>query len=117
MAALTGEGDAIQVERGEVTVGLATIIDAVETQLVDAGFGIAERMPDVNATFTIVQSDDLGTMQRLLGFLDGLSTWLPIVGLGRWRWRSSWRGTVAASCSQRGWPWPARCSYSGWRST
>ena len=81
VAALTGEGDAIQVERGEVTVGLATIIDAVKTQLVDAGFGIAARIPEVDATFTILQSDDLGTMQKLLGFLDGLSTWLPIVGL------------------------------------
>jgi hypothetical protein len=81
VAALTGEGDAVTIEDGEVTVGLATIIGTVKTQLVEAGFGIAERIPEVDATFTIVKSDDLSTMQKLLGFLDGLSTWLPVVGL------------------------------------
>jgi hypothetical protein len=81
VAALTGEGDTVTIENGEVTVGLATIIGTIKTQLVDAGFGIAERIPEVNATFTIVKSDDLGTMQKFLGFLDGLSTWLPVVGL------------------------------------
>ena len=34
------------------------------------------------ASFTIVQSDDLATVQNLLGVLDNLSTWLPVVGLG-----------------------------------
>jgi len=81
VAALTGEGDAVNVDDGEVTVGLATIIEAVKGQLSEAGFGIADRIPEVDATFTILQSDDLSTMQDLLGFLDDLSTWLPIIGL------------------------------------
>ena len=80
--ALTGEGDAIQVKNGEVTIGLATIIDAVKTQLVDAGFAIADRIPEVDATFTIFQSADLDKVQRALGLLDNLSTWLPVIGLG-----------------------------------
>jgi hypothetical protein len=82
VAALTGEGDAVQVNKGEVTVGLASIIEAVKGQLIDAGFAIAERIPEVDATFAIVQSDDLAKVQNLLGLLDDLSTWLPVIGLG-----------------------------------
>ena len=45
--ALTGEGDAVKIEDGQVTIGLATIIDAVKVQLIDAGFAIADRIPEV----------------------------------------------------------------------
>ncbi|HEX5086280.1 MAG TPA: hypothetical protein VFV89_00615 [Nocardioides sp.] len=82
VAALTGNGDAVTVEDGQVTIGLATIIDAVKAQLVDAGFALAERIPEVDATFTILQSADLGKVQRLLGLIDNLSTWLPVIALG-----------------------------------
>lgn len=81
VAALTGESDAIDVSGPEVTVSLATIIGAVKGQLVDAGFGIANRIPEVDATFTILHTKNLTTMQSLLGVIDGLSTWLPIIGL------------------------------------
>ena len=50
--------------------------------LVDAGFAIAERIPEVDATFTIFQSADLDKVQRLLGLIDSLSTWLPVIALG-----------------------------------
>ena len=82
VAALTGKGDAVKIENGEETIGLATIIDAVKTQLTDAGFAIADRIPEVNATFTVFQSSDLGKVQTALGLLDDLSTWLPVIGLG-----------------------------------
>lgn len=82
VAALTGEGDAVKIHNGEVTIGLATIIDTVKTQLTDAGFALADRIPEVDATFTVFQSDDLGKVQTALGFLDGLSTWLPVIALG-----------------------------------
>jgi hypothetical protein len=82
VAALTGKSDgAVQIDRGEVSVNLAVLINTVKAQLVDAGFGIAERIPEVEATFAIVQSDDLGLAQKLLGFIDDLSLWLPVVGL------------------------------------
>jgi hypothetical protein len=82
VAALTGEGDAVTIEDGQVTIGLATIIEAVKVQLTDAGFAIADRIPEVDATFTIFQSADLGKVQNVLGVIDGLSTWLPLIGLG-----------------------------------
>ena len=82
VSALTGEGDAVTIEDGQVTIGLATIIEAVKTQLTEAGFAIADRIPEVDATFTIFQSSDLGKVQNVLGLIDGLSTWLPLIGLG-----------------------------------
>ena len=83
VAALTGENDgAVTIEEGTVTIGLATIIETIKGQLVEAGFGIAARIPEVDATFVLLQSKDLSTVQKLLGFVDGLSTWLPAIGLG-----------------------------------
>ncbi len=82
VAALLGETDgAVQVDRGAVSVDLAVLINTVKLQLVDAGFAIAERIPEVDATFAIVQSDDLARLQTLLGLLDDLSTWIPVIGL------------------------------------
>lgn len=83
VAALTGKGGgAVQIDRGAVNVDLAILIGTVKGQLLDSGFAIADRIPDIDASFEIVQSDDLSRVQDLLGLLDGLSTWLPVVGLG-----------------------------------
>jgi hypothetical protein len=98
VAALLGETDgAVQINRGAVSVNLATLINTVKQQLVEAGFAIADRIPDVAATFTIIQSDDLAKVQDLLGVLDNLSTWLPIVGL------SLLAAAVAVSRDRRRW--------------
>ena len=83
VAALLGDSDgAVRIDRGAVSVDLAVLINTVKAQLSDAGFAIADRIPEVSATFAIVQSDDLATVQKLLGLLDDLSTWVPVVGLG-----------------------------------
>ncbi|MCP3424279.1 hypothetical protein [Nocardioides pinisoli] len=82
VAALNGDpGGAVVIDRGTVNVNLATLINTVKKQLVDAGLGIAERIPEVSASFAIVQSDDLATVQSAVGALDEFSTWLPVVGL------------------------------------
>jgi hypothetical protein len=82
VAALTGKTDgAVQVDRGQVSVNLAVLINTVKAQLSDAGFGIADRIPAVEASYALVQSDDLSRVQRLLGFIDDLSLWLPVLGL------------------------------------
>jgi hypothetical protein len=98
VAALTGESDgAVQVTDGAVTVELATLVNAVKEQLVAAGLEIAERIPDVTASFVIVQSDSLAQVQDLLRVLDRVATVLPVLVLvllavavvvarDRWRW-------------------------------
>ena len=82
VAALRGDtAGAVRVTRGSVSVNLATLINAVKEQLVTAGFGLADRIPEIGASFTIIESDNLGKVQDLLGLLDGLSMWLPVLGL------------------------------------
>ena len=83
MAALTGDTNgAVEINKGTVSVNLAVLINTVKEQLSDAGFAIADRIPEVSATFTILQSEDLAKVQTLMGLIDGLSTWLPAVCLG-----------------------------------
>ncbi|HET6668324.1 MAG TPA: hypothetical protein VFG98_13690 [Intrasporangium sp.] len=82
VAVLTGEGgDTVSVDRGSVEVNLAPLISTVKQQLTEAGFGIADRIPEVQATYTIVESADLAKAQKLLSIIDGLSTWLPVIAL------------------------------------
>ena len=49
VAALLGDsGGAVAVDNGAVSVNLAVLINTVKGQLVDAGFAIAERIPEVS---------------------------------------------------------------------
>jgi hypothetical protein len=83
VAALRGDTDgSVTIDRGSVSVDLATLVNTIKAQLTDAGFGIAARIPTVEASFAIVQSDELGRVQRLIGVLDDLALWLPFLGLG-----------------------------------
>jgi hypothetical protein len=82
VAALTGDtSGAVEVDRGQVSVNLAVLINTVKNQLSEAGFGIADRIPEVEASFALIQSDDLAKVQRLLGLVDDLALWLPFVAL------------------------------------
>jgi hypothetical protein len=52
--ALTGEGGgAITVENDTVSINLAAFIQTVKQQLVASGFTLAERIPEVNASFVL----------------------------------------------------------------
>jgi hypothetical protein len=88
LAALTGEGDgSVQVQNGVVTVNLASVVDAVKQRLVDRGFQLADRIPAVDAEFTVFQSDDLPKVQRGFDLLNTLGFWMPficlvLIGLG-----------------------------------
>jgi hypothetical protein len=82
VAALTGEQNGGVVIRGDtVSVQLATFINAVKQRLVAQGFTLAEKVPAVNAEFVILQSADVGKVQRGFRLLNGLGTWLPILAL------------------------------------
>ncbi|MFI5428550.1 hypothetical protein [Aeromicrobium sp. UC242_57] len=80
---LTGDtGDTVEVDQGTVTVNLATLINAVKGQLAEAGFGLAEQIPEVEASFPLLQSDDLSTIQRVVNLIDGLAVVLVVAVLG-----------------------------------
>ena len=65
VAVLTGKDtDIVEISNNAVSVNLATLIDTVKQRLVDRGFTLAERLPPVNAQFTIFQSDDITKAQN-----------------------------------------------------
>jgi hypothetical protein len=80
VAALTGEGGgAVAVEDNAVTLHLSAFLDVVKQRLVASGFQLASRIPEVDATFTVFESDDVGRVQRGFNLLDKLGFWLPFI--------------------------------------
>jgi hypothetical protein len=82
VAALTGEGGGtLTVENDTVTVNLAAFIQVVKQRLVDAGFSVAARIPEVNASFVVFQSKDITRVRSGFQLLNTLGIWLPILAL------------------------------------
>ena len=80
--ALTGEGGgAVTVENDTVSVNLAPFIETVKQRLVDAGFTVAARIPEVNASFVLFQSADITRARNAFNLLNTLGIWLPIITL------------------------------------
>ena len=49
--------------------------------LIDDGFSFAQKIPEVNASFTIFQADNIGAGQKAFGWLDTLVRVLPVLAL------------------------------------
>src|SRR4051794_36899899 len=82
VAVLTGKGsDAVTVAGNAVQLNLAVLIDTVKTQLVDAGFTLASRIPEVTATFTLFESADLAKARNGFRLLSALARALPVVAI------------------------------------
>jgi hypothetical protein len=80
--ALTGEGGgAITVENDTVSINLAAFIQTVKQRLVAAGFTLAERIPQVNASFVLFQSEDITRARSAFNLLTTLGNWLPVIAL------------------------------------
>ncbi len=81
VAALTGREGAVSVTDGTVSLELGPIVDEAKQRLMDRGFDFASRIPALNATFVLLQSDDLARAQEITDRLDRWATWLPWVAL------------------------------------
>jgi hypothetical protein len=82
VAALTGEGGgAVTVENDTVSLNLAAFIQTVKARLVDAGFSVAARIPEVNASFVLFQSEDITRARAGFNLLNTLGVWLPVLVL------------------------------------
>jgi hypothetical protein len=62
-------------------VNLAAFIQTVKAQLVASGFTLAERIPQVNASFVLFQSKDITRVRSGFNLLNTLGIWLPIIAL------------------------------------
>lgn len=106
---LTGkDSGSVTVDDGAVRVNLAATINTIKATLVDNGFQLAERIPTVNATFTILQSKDLAKAQsafRVLNVVAPVLPWLAValllgaVFLSRNRRRTLIIGALAFAAS------------------
>ncbi|MBD5785665.1 hypothetical protein IF650_05685 [Cellulosimicrobium terreum] len=77
------DGTVLQVgQDGQLTIELSGMIDLLKQRLVDRGLDVAANIPEVNASFTIVQTSQLVHVQNRYGQLVLLTTWLPWVALG-----------------------------------
>jgi hypothetical protein len=80
--ALTGEGGgAITVENDTVSVNLAAFIQTVKQQLVAQGFSLAARIPQVDASFVLFQSEDITRARSGFNLFNTLGVWLPVIAL------------------------------------
>jgi hypothetical protein len=64
---------------GSVGIPLGPIVEQVKVRLVERGITVADRMPTVDRTLVLVQSDLLPTVQLAYGITVALGTWLPWV--------------------------------------
>lgn len=82
VAAMTGQtGEGITVANDTVSINLGPFIDVVKQRLVDRGFDLASRIPDINPSFTVLQSDLITKAQGSFNLLNAIGNWLPVVVL------------------------------------
>ncbi|MBO0845393.1 MAG: hypothetical protein J2P22_08270 [Nocardioides sp.] len=82
VAVLTGKGgNAVQVNGGAVQLNLAVLINTVKQRLVEEGFTLANRIPEVTATFTIFQSADLQRARTGFRLLSAVARALPVIAV------------------------------------
>ncbi len=84
VAVLTGEdtNTALQADdKGSVTLSLGPIIERVKQRLTDRGVGIAERLPEINPQFVVMQSADVIKAQRAVDALNRAADVLPWVAI------------------------------------
>ena len=80
--ALTGQGDgAVTVANDTVSVNLAPFIQTVKQRLVEGGFGLAARIPEVDASFVLFDVKNLTRAQAAFNLLNTLGIWLPVIAI------------------------------------
>lgn len=80
--ALTGSDQgAVKINENTVTLDLAPVVAQVKQRLVDAGMGVAAKIPEVHTDFTIVQADDIGKVRTLFNLLQKMGFWLPVLSV------------------------------------
>lgn len=77
------EGNALQLgDEGQLTIQLAGVIEVLKERLVAGGFDVAANIPEVDASFTLVQTTQLVKVQNAYNTVRIVGTWLPWISLG-----------------------------------
>ena len=79
---LGGETSGLVTAQGDtITLNLKPVIAEVKTRLVDQGFNLAANIPEVDRSFTLVESEGISKSQRAFDVLETLGAWLPFIAL------------------------------------
>lgn len=79
---LSGEqGGALTSQNGTVTLNLGPVVAQVKQRLIADGYSVASRIPDVNRSIVLVQSDKVTKAQGLYRTLNTLGVWLPVIAV------------------------------------
>jgi hypothetical protein len=82
VAAMTGQTrEGVTIENDTVSINLGPIIQEVKQRLIDRGFELASRIPNVNPSFVLVQSDYIAQARGAFNLLNAIGNWLPVVAL------------------------------------
>jgi hypothetical protein len=83
VTALTGQGGggAVTVADDTVNLNLAPFIETVKQRLVEGRFGLAARIPEVNASFVLFDVKNLTRARSAFNLLNTLGVWLPIIAI------------------------------------
>ncbi|MFI6151344.1 hypothetical protein ACIBCA_01430 [Kitasatospora sp. NPDC051170] len=78
--ALTGKGGgAVKLENNQVAIDIAPIVAKVKDELVNAGLGVAAKIPDVHTDFVVFASQDIGKVKTGFRLLEIMGDWLPAI--------------------------------------
>lgn len=97
---LTGQGGPmLHADGTDIVIDLGPVLAAARQELVDRGFGLAARIPDMSIPYTVAQVDQLPEIQRYVRLLDVSATWLPplalvLLGLAVWTAPNRRRGLI-----------------------
>jgi hypothetical protein len=82
VAALTGQtGQGVTIANDTVSINLGPFVQVVKQRLVERGFDLANRIPDINPSFTVLQSEAIGKAQGAFSLLNTIGNWLPVIML------------------------------------
>lgn len=75
------EGGAVSAQGDTITLNLGPVIQQVKERLVAQGFTIAEKIPTVDRSFVLAQSEGITKAQGFYRLLTTLGTWLPFIAI------------------------------------
>ncbi|MFC1430876.1 hypothetical protein ACEZDB_09420 [Streptacidiphilus sp. N1-3] len=79
---LTGENEgAVQTQGDEVVLDLGPLVDRVKQALVDDGFSLAAKVPELHTQYVLLSSSAVPKAQKAFSLLRTLGVWLPVTVL------------------------------------
>ncbi|MHA6762235.1 hypothetical protein [Streptacidiphilus sp. PAMC 29251] len=79
---LTGKNEGpVQTNGAEVVIDLGPVVERVKQALVDQGFALAAKVPEVHTQYVLASSTAVPKLQKGFSLLRTLGVWLPVIVL------------------------------------